>query len=740
MVTKRNSAIITCFLILIFSITDSVRSQSYPGYMSDNYAGVQGTLFNPASIVDSRFRTDINLFSTSSSLNNDFYGINLFKLANGTYNSNTDNRKFFTPNNSGTSYSDVMGPAIMFNIAPKHAIAIFTRARAVANLTNFNGLLLGDFEGGIDNANSFNVIVGSPNAVIHTWGEIGASYGTVLIQKKQHFLKGGITAKYLVGGYNAYANGQNVSAKYVENSTDPAQSTMQTTGTLTLGSSQQIFSGATRYNFDTNSTGFGLDFGFIYEWRPDYAAYDLAKAKPADNNFKDKNKYKLRFGFSITDLGSITYKNANQEVYDLNRTFTRNDVDNVDNIKQLFQSKGWQIIHATKNVNVKLPTVMHLDADWYIRKRFYLNAMGNLSLTSKTGYNSNSVANTFFLTPRYEVKWFSAYLPFNYMEYSGFQVGTGFRMGPVFFGSSSVITNLISTQSKAADVYFGLKIPIYQKHFVDTDNDGIFDDDDACPTVPGPIENKGCPWPDADKDGVADKDDACPDFAGPAENKGCPWPDTDKDGVLDKDDECPQIAGPVENKGCPWKDTDGDGILDKDDACPDVAGLAEFKGCPLPDADKDGVPDKIDECPTVAGPASNHGCPVVTKAVIETLKVQARSVYFNTGKATFKAGDAGTITSLDAIKEILKNYPNAKFSIEGHTDNVGSPKVNKKLSLDRANAVRNALIEKGINPQNLVAKGFGSSKPIASNKTAKGRAQNRRTEIRHIGSVYEGKL
>src|SRR5947207_3232844 len=102
------------FLILFSALTGSVKSQSYPAYFSDNYAGVQGVLFNPASIVDSRFRTDINLFSTSSSMNNDFYGINLFKVANGTYDSNIDNRKFFTQNNSGTSYSDVMGPAIMF--------------------------------------------------------------------------------------------------------------------------------------------------------------------------------------------------------------------------------------------------------------------------------------------------------------------------------------------------------------------------------------------------------------------------------------------------------------------------------------------------------------------------------------------------------------------------------------------------------------------------------------------------
>jgi len=158
------------------------------------------------------------------------------------------------------------------------------------------------------------------------------------------------------------------------------------------------------------------------------------------------------------------------------------------------------------------------------------------------------------------------------------------------------------------------------------------------------------------------------------------------------------------------------------------------------DADKDGVADKDDDCPTVAGPASNKGCPEVTAEALETLKVQARSIFFNSGKSTFKTGDVATVTSLDAIKEILKNYPNAKFSIEGHTDADGSDKLNQKLSEDRANAVRNILIEKGLKAENLTAVGFGESKPVGSNKTKAGKAENRRTEVKHVGSVYEGKL
>jgi OOP family OmpA-OmpF porin len=269
----------------------------------------------------------------------------------------------------------------------------------------------------------------------------------------------------------------------------------------------------------------------------------------------------------------------------------------------------------------------------------------------------------------------------------------------------------------------------------DTDGDGIYDKDDACPEVAGLKQFNGCP--DTDADGIEDSKDKCPTIAGPAEFQGCP--DTDGDGVADPDDACPTVAGLKQFQGCP--DTDGDGVTDASDKCPTVAGPASNGGCPELDSDKDGVIDKEDACPTVAGPASNKGCPEVTEQVLQELKVQARAVYFVTGKAILETKDNGATDSrLDAIKEILKNYPNAKFAIEGHTDSTGSAKLNQKLSEDRAKVVMDKLIEKGVNPANLTSAGFGSSKPVASNKTKEGKALNRRTEIRHVGTIYEGKL
>ena len=203
--------------------------------------------------------------------------------------------------------------------------------------------------------------------------------------------------------------------------------------------------------------------------------------------------------------------------------------------------------------------------------------------------------------------------------------------------------------------------------------------------------------------------------------------DTDKDGIPDNKDACPEVAGLKEFNGCP--DTDGDGIPDKDDKCPDVAGPAENGGCPWPDTDGDGVLDKDDLCPEVAGPASNKGCPEPDEKEQKQLNQYAKTILFDTGKATIKFQSAEV---LNQIINVLKKYPNSRFRIEGHTDSTGKKAKNMILSQNRADAVKVYLIQGGIDAGRLESQGFGPEKPIASNKNKKGRALNRRVEINLI--------
>ena len=229
---------------------------------------------------------------------------------------------------------------------------------------------------------------------------------------------------------------------------------------------------------------------------------------------------------------------------------------------------------------------------------------------------------------------------------------------------------------------------------------------------------------DRDNDGVVDSLDKCPDVSGLAALEGCP--DKDGDGIADGDDACPDKPGLAKYKGCPIPDTDGDGINDELDKCPAVVGVARYQGCPIPDTDGDGVNDEEDKCPNRAGPASNQGCPEITKEVIEKINVAAKNVFFATG--SFKLLPK-SYKALDEVASIIKADDLLKIQIDGHTDAQGDDAKNLALSENRAKAVKDYLISKGVAEAATNSTGYGETKPVADNKTAAGRAKNRRVEM-----------
>ena len=228
---------------------------------------------------------------------------------------------------------------------------------------------------------------------------------------------------------------------------------------------------------------------------------------------------------------------------------------------------------------------------------------------------------------------------------------------------------------------------------------------------------------DSDNDGVVDSLDKCPNQVGTAKYFGCPIPDSDNDGVNDEQDKCPNVAGSAKYGGCPIPDSDKDGINDEQDKCPNVAGTAKYGGCPIPDTDKDGVNDEEDKCPTEAGIAANHGCEDVQLLLNDVTK----NFKFEIGKVAISKKN---LAKLDVVVAALNKYPNLHIDIIGNTDNTGTKKVNKPLSLKRAIVVYNYIVKKGIAADRLTKDGVADASPIDTNKTAKGRANNRRTDMK----------
>ncbi|MFT7581296.1 MAG: outer membrane protein OmpA-like peptidoglycan-associated protein [Myxococcota bacterium] len=259
------------------------------------------------------------------------------------------------------------------------------------------------------------------------------------------------------------------------------------------------------------------------------------------------------------------------------------------------------------------------------------------------------------------------------------------------------------------------------------------------------------------------------DFDGFEDDDGCAEPDNDNDGLEDVVDLCPNERETInqfdDDDGCPdeaktfassfgggigggaaygfdstTRDTDGDGVPDADDACPleaeDSDGYEDSDGCPEFDNDQDGIADVDDLCKSVGETFNkfrdDDGCPDDAPTMVsvdegnQQITITDR-VYFASGKAVIKPRSYKLLQEIVAILDARPDIEGVR--IEGHTDGAGPAPFNKRLSQKRADAVKRMVVELGIDGSRLVAQGFGEERPIASNRTRKGRTENRRVEF-----------
>lgn len=457
-----------------------------------------------------------------------------------------------------------------------------------------------------------------------------------------------------------------------------------------------------------------------------------------------------RLFFVAVLLASFSTSNAQDKNNPVAITFGVNAVDAYPVGEDTPQGEYFdEYFNVSDHWNI-LPSISTLSVSKYLSDGFSFTAKGSINRIDKFGSNFDPITGeeTTNIVDDLTYYGLDGRVSYSFMDvinsktidpYLGVgggytwldEIGAGTLNGTLgfkFWFSESLGLDIQSTYKHAFEDY----LPKHFQHSVgltfkfggtDTDGDGIYDQDDACPEEAGLEIFNGCP--DSDNDGIQDSKDDCPNTAGLAEFNGCP--DGDGDGVMDKDDKCPTVAGLKALAGCP--DADGDGVADGDDNCPNEAGPAANSGCPWPDTDGDGVLDKDDKCPNEAGTVANNGCPEVmpTPEVMKTLNEYASTILFKVGKATFQEQTDQVLQSMVAI---FKEYPQASFDIGGHTDSSGSDSMNQALSERRANSVRTYLIANGIGADRLTATGYGEEFPVATNNTAAGRKENRRVEVK----------
>ncbi|WP_445737042.1 DUF5723 family protein [Mariniflexile sp.] len=441
---------LSLLLGVVFVVNNALNAQSYFGYTFDNYSGIHGVTLNPANIVDSPFKADINLISGSVFLGSDYFGINIQDILKSEegFDIDSDAQKFIKDDNNFFLNLDFLGPSFMFNLNKKSSIGITTRVRAFLNVNNINGELFESLSDGFDETTDFDFNIKDFNGTIHAWGEVGLTYGRILIKNEDHLLKGGVTLKYLQGVGSTFFSAPSITGRY-----DASANTLTTAGNLNYGSSQEDFD---EVDFDLKNltAGYGADIGFAYQWND---KKNHATSDPATQRF---TKYKLKIGASITDIGSINYKESELTTYNLNATVDADSFD--EDVAEAIEDNytGVTTIASTK---VRLPTALNLLVDYKIVGKLYASLATSMSLVSNNTPTANSIINMVSFAPRLEISWLSIYSPVSFRQYGDIAWGAGLRLGPLTVGSGSVLTNLLSKNSKFTDVYFGLKIPIYRK-------------------------------------------------------------------------------------------------------------------------------------------------------------------------------------------------------------------------------------------------------------------------------------
>lgn len=666
-------------ILLFFLLPLTQFGQDFLGYSNSNYSGVSGISLQPACIVDDRMEFDLTLFGFNVNAYNNYIGLKkdaikpfkgpdpngvntwfpklAIKDADSIYLTEKNNNK----NKAVYSSLRVNMPSFMLYCNHKNSLAFTWDVR---NYLNVDGLTpdlakLAYNEFNIPSLWNKKLEAKDFSVQQMAWAEYGITYGRVLKEDNEHYFKSAVRLKFLQGIFSTYMHIRDFKYEFTNDTT------------LSLFQSEVSYGHSRNFEVDNQNQiklktfesypGIGGDLGIVYEWRPDYKKYKYDMDGEKDLWRRDQNKYKLRVGFSLLDVGAIKFKKgqlsnnfvADVGLWNLNVFDTIKTVTEFDSIlKNEFEYKN-----AKATYSMNLPTAISFQVDYNIYKDFYVNMTPFFAFQFKKNDTKVHDFSSISITPRWDHKWFGVFLPVQYHALDGFRMGATVRLGPVIFGTTN-LTPLISKKDiYGLDLHAIVKVPIPFGPPKDKDKDGISnkkdkcidapgtwefmgcpdkdgdhiaDSDDKCPEIPGLKEMNGCPDKDGDK--ITDAEDACPDVAGIPELKGCPdkdgdkitdkeddcpdipgiaafkgCPDRDNDSIPDKDDKCPDLAGPKEYNGCP--DKDGDLVLDNEDACPDVPGAKENKGCPYPDTDKDGVYDKDDACVNEAGPSENKGCP-----------------------------------------------------------------------------------------------------------------------------------
>lgn len=437
----------------------NIQAQNYTGVSESQYSGALGMRINPANVVNPNYKVDINLVSWNFSLVNDYINISWDSLLNGT----GDFFQRFTDANPNSQYANlaldlefnwVEG---LFNINEKMAVGFGIKTRSLLSARGFNKDLLKMSASSFEDVNYYGQAFTDDFISLGamSWNEYRVSFGSEVFNTGTHYIKVGGSVKLLQSIGSFFLHAKNLSYQFYN-----ADTIVNVSGEVTYGGNMTNIpfnaSNLLFFNqFGGSDFGFGADLGAVYEFRPN-----------------DDNQYKLKVGISFHDIGFLSFKREeaisntvtfNSSILDIN---IFDGIDNLDNINTIVNqdTATFNSSLVGEDYLMQTPTKMHLFADYNVIKGFYVSFFGQISLYDLTNPQRVVGINSFEITPRYDFKWFGFSLPISYVQNSGFNLGLGMRIGPVYAGTANLI-DIFQTGDNLSkfNAYFGFRIPIHKK-------------------------------------------------------------------------------------------------------------------------------------------------------------------------------------------------------------------------------------------------------------------------------------
>lgn len=455
--------------LLVLCWSPLIYAQSHHGFSFDNYSGIYGVVANPANSVDSKYRIHVNVLSYNQLGVSQIGGFTPFEVetALNGFNGLDFSKNVNDPKAQGYTYnhSDVLLPSVLWDFSEKYAIGLLLRSRTIFDYNNVDSRLLQgvnqgfpETDTGFDNPNL--------NHTAHSWGEVGLNLSAVLINTNYHFVKFGGTFKYFFGNRAVEVRGA-LSAE--DNGTDLTLNTSNTNPFISLNTNSQatgtsdskLFVSSMLDNFQGEGSGIGGDIGFVYEWRP-----RETNRVDVRSNSSAVNKYKLKLSASVLDIGTISYKGVQRDSLSLtNFNVNKNGYTADTGIIQTLKTDANNVSTLRGEANFLLPRALNLNLDYIIlnNKSYYININFIKGLTKATDNFANSQMDLVTVTPRYETRKFSIYLPVSLdLESTGrIFAGLGVRYGPVTLGAAAL--NHMFSDQKVHQLYFGLSIPLMKE-------------------------------------------------------------------------------------------------------------------------------------------------------------------------------------------------------------------------------------------------------------------------------------